>query len=151
MSEVTENERLRSALSLVLDSLENVDGDQRHNPLYDLYVYVDDILNGDEPCCRRVTLHKDWTSQTMCDNIHCLGYLKDTELPTDEEDEDYYVAWECGRVVMGDGSLEHEFKSHPYERYVESVYLCEKCKNDWMLKDGYWNMQLHEAILEQEE
>ena len=151
MSEVTENERLRSALSLVLDSLESLNATGRYNPLYDLYIYVDDILNGDEPCCRRVTLHKDWNSQTMCDNIHCLGYLKHAELPTDEEDEDYYVAWECGRVVMGDGSLEHEFKDHPYERYVESVYLCEKCKDAWMLKNGYWNIQLHEAILEQED
>ena len=93
-----------------------------------------------EPCCREVRLHKDWTTTIYCECPawvipSCEWY---TEFATDEDDEDYYVAWECGRVVMGDGSLKHEFKNHSYERYYESVYLCEKCKNAWMLKDGYW-------------
>jgi hypothetical protein len=87
-------------------------------------------------CIRRNMGHVDWLTQTHCDHWFC-----DEEFQIEDIDgEPHYIFWDTGEVVMGDGSINHNFNSWLYEHYhreVNTQMLCAKCACQYIADQDY--------------
>lgn len=96
---------------------------------------LENMEEGDR-CIRRNAAHVDWATRTHCEDFYC-----DEEFQIEDIDgEPHYIFWDTGEVVMGDGSINHDYKHWLYEYYhrnVCTVTLCAKCACQYVDDQDY--------------